>query len=941
MSVYTRRGKDKRMNKLKRILSIIISVVMIASMFCVNAIAEDTKELTAQQQDAVKKIALLAQLEIFDYEYGWDETMYRIDFAQAMSRLINCPVNGYQVKDLYDDVKDGDPGYGEVSVMYDMDIMNGKGNRIFAPDDYIAVPEAITAMVRLLGYTAKAQAKGGYPGGYTLTATDLGLLKNVSYEGCDEGITAGALAEIIYNALDVEMVDSYILDNSGIKVTGLGRRTILESYLGLKKGEGLLSAFEIFSLSSPLSSALELDEVKIDDETYKYEFEGLETYFGYEIEYFYREKTGGETYSTVLFASKKTNSKEVTIYSDDIDTADSKNIKTKKSSGGKTYKIDSDAIVTQNGLSVPQMKSEYIPKNGYIKMISNNGSSYDVLMVYDFQSLVVASSSRGKISFKYGLDVDGIKLLDLNDSEKLSYVLYKNETILPDDIKKGDVISIATNTAGGIFAVISRETVSGEITMTKDNPFEVCIDNYTDKLYKVNDKFHEISEKSLNETEPLEVGKSSGFALDFMGKICGMGDVASKQFYGYLYGAKSAKVLSDDYQVRIFSNEKNGWADYKLADKCDLNGVRTDNGAIISNLQNYITDMDSRLHKSATGTIDDLYPPIVKFTVNVKGEIKSIVNNWVEGNDPTKINENTLVLSKPFWYSVFQWAYDFFTTFSSGAANYRNLPDGSTPACYAGDAVCFQIPTDKESTDDYKVGTPNTILPKDFNTPRPYLFYDLDDYGVAGLVVYMPAGGGTSIQTSQPIYGVKSVSEGNECAILYLVNGEGVENRYETKDDPELIEQCLNFKCGDFVQFSVDSNQKIIAVAEYFSYDVSKFNANDYVAGGKFYQRMKDTQSVENYGIGFMRCYGSKFIESISGSTNSGTVLKFKNSDYNYSKCPVNIVVFDGEEYYKATSDEIVEGDYLLFRVGHQVMMDVFIIRNSEFTDQEVYLINK
>ncbi len=229
MSVYTRRGKDKRMNKLKRILSIIISVVMIASMFCVNAIAEDTKELTAQQQDAVKKIALLAQLEIFDYEYEWDETMYRIDFAQAMSRLINCPVNGYQVKDLYDDVKDGDPGYGEVSVMYDMDIMNGKGNRIFAPDDYIAVPEAITAMVRLLGYTAKAQAKGGYPGGYTLTATDLGLLKNVSYEGCDEGITAGALAEIIYNALDVEMVDSYILDNSGIKVTGLGICTILES----------------------------------------------------------------------------------------------------------------------------------------------------------------------------------------------------------------------------------------------------------------------------------------------------------------------------------------------------------------------------------------------------------------------------------------------------------------------------------------------------------------------------------------------------------------------------------------------------------------------------------------------------------------------------------------------------------------------------------------
>ena len=45
----------------------------------------------------------------------------------------------------------------------------------------------------------------------------------------------------------------------------------------------------------------------------------------------------------------------------------------------KTLKIQ-NAIVLQNGYAIPQMKSAYIPKNGYIKMISNNGSNYDVLM---------------------------------------------------------------------------------------------------------------------------------------------------------------------------------------------------------------------------------------------------------------------------------------------------------------------------------------------------------------------------------------------------------------------------------------------------------------------------------------------------------------------------------------------------------------------------------
>lgn len=936
------------MNKMKKILSLILTAVMLLAAFSVCAFAQ-TEETNEEQTDAMKKIALLAQLEIFDYEYEWDETIYRIDFAQAMSRLINCPVNGYQVKNLYDDVQEGDPGYGEVSVMYDMDIMNGKGNRIFAPDEFITVPEAITAMVRLLGYTAKAQAKGGYPGGYTLTATDLGLLKNVSYEGCDEGITAGALAEIIYNALDVEMIDSYILENSGITVSGAGKRTILESYLGLKKGGGLLTAFEIFSLSSPLSSALELDEVKIDDETYKYEFDGLETYFGYEIEYFYREKSNGETYPTVIFASKKTNAKEITVYSDDIDTADSKNIKTKKDAGGKTYKISSDAIVTKNALSVPQMKSDYIPKNGYIKMVSNNGSTYDVIMVYDFSSLVVASSSRGKISFKYGLDLDGIKLLDLNASDKMPYILYKGETILPEDIKKGDVISIAANTAGGVYAVISRDSVSGEITMSQNNPFEVAIDSNTDTLYKVNDSFYQIAETSEYETKPIEVGLNSGFLLDFMGKICGMSDAESKQFYGYLYGAMEGKALSDEYKVRIFSNEKNGFADYLLAEKCDLNGVRTDNSAIITSLKNYITELDAKLHKNDMGTIDDAYPPIVKFQLNSKGEIKNIVNNWVEKNDPSLINENTLVLSKPYWYSVFQHGYDFFTSFSAGAASYRGHTNNNmSPVCYAGDAVAFQIPTDKEATEDYKVGTPNSIFPQVYNTPKPYLFYDLDQYGVAGLIVYMPSSGGTSIQTSQEVYGVKSVSAGDECAILYLVNGEGTETRYVTTNDSELIAECLKFKCGDFVQFNVDSNQRIMAIAEYFSYDADKFNEADYVSGGKFYQRMKDTQSTSDQGIGFMRCYSSKYVESVMGTAQSGTVLKFGNENYPYSKVPVNIVVFDGEEYYKASSDEIVEGDYLLFRVGHQVIKDVFIIRNSQFDDpasaaynKEVYLINR
>lgn len=960
MSVYTRRGKDKRMNKLKRILSIIISFIMIITAFSINAIAEEKDELTVAQKSASQKITLLSNIGIYDFEYEWDEVMYRIDFAQAMSRLINCPVNGYTAKDLYDDVSPDDKGYGEVSVMYDMDIMNGKGNRIFAPDDYITVPEAITAMVRLLGYTAKAQAKGGYPGGYTLTATDLGLLKNVSYEGCDEGITAGALAEIIYNALEVEMVDSYILDNSGIKVTGLGRRTILESYLGLKKGEGLVSAYDVISILTPLQDKLEYDEVKIDEETYRFECEEMASFLGYKAEYFYREKTGGEAYSTVVFAEKKTNASDVTVYDKDIDTADSQNIKTKKNSGGKTYKIASDATIIKNGVSVSKMKEEYIPKNGYIKMISNNGSTYDVVLIFDFQSFVTASSSNGKISFKYGLDLDGEKLIDLENTDKLVTVILDGEIVDPEDIKKEDVVSIAYDKNFGYYIVISRKNASGTITSTYTNPFRIGINERYElvnqvmmkaegEIYDVNEEFLKLTESgTVLDLSPLEVGKESVYYIDFLGKICGMGDISSKQYYGYLYGAKTGGTLSEDYEVRIFSNHKRDWFDYKLAETCKLNGIKTDGEKIIASLKNYISEMDSKLHKNPTTLkIDDFRPSIVKFEVDKNDNIKNIVTNTIESNDPTQIGDNTLVLSKPYYFNVYQHGYDYFTNFADGASDDNKAKYGikdklSAPSCYGGDAVCMQIPQNRDETDSYKVGSLQSVMPRDYNTPRPFLYYDLDQYGLAGLCVYVPESGGENILINEKVYGVDSVSTGEECAVLYLVDSQGNNYRYETIDKTELVDKCKKLKKGDFIQISLDANNRLIAVAEYFSYDINKFNPNDYVAGGKFYQRMKDTSSPEGYGIGFMKAINTKNYESTSGASNSGAIIRFDSQAVPYTlMLTKNLVVFDGENYTAESYDSIVEGDYILFRMGSQNISDVYIFRNSGFTDESIYLVNK
>jgi hypothetical protein len=110
-----------------------------------------------------------------------------------------------------------------VEIVNSFDIVVGYDEDTFGPDNNISYSEAVTMIVRTLGYT-DSSLEGDWPYDYLVKATDLGILDDVSM--MSSGATRGDVALMIYNALDnyqvrvndrnrIILLDDTLLDNIG------------------------------------------------------------------------------------------------------------------------------------------------------------------------------------------------------------------------------------------------------------------------------------------------------------------------------------------------------------------------------------------------------------------------------------------------------------------------------------------------------------------------------------------------------------------------------------------------------------------------------------------------------------------------------------------------------------------------------------------------------
>ncbi|MBQ4086773.1 MAG: S-layer homology domain-containing protein [Clostridia bacterium] len=83
-------------------------------------------------------------------------------------------------------------------------LVDGTTETTFEPDKTVTLQEFLKMTVTLLGYNAQAERQG-YPVGYMIVSTQLGLTKGIT-SAADANVTRGMAADILANALDVPLM---------------------------------------------------------------------------------------------------------------------------------------------------------------------------------------------------------------------------------------------------------------------------------------------------------------------------------------------------------------------------------------------------------------------------------------------------------------------------------------------------------------------------------------------------------------------------------------------------------------------------------------------------------------------------------------------------------------------------------------------------------------
>ena len=494
---------------MKKSLALVLALIMVLSSFSFVSAAPDFSDVAGTKyEDAVSRLELLNVLKGYpDGTFKPENTITRAEFAAVAVRVKGLAAVAEAAKGLpsgFSDVPAGHWAAGYVGVAGSTGIVNGIGGGLFAPSAPVKYEEAVTMIVRALGYEVSAQTKGGYPFGYLIVAQEIGLLDGVMGT---MGVAAprGMVAMLTDNALEIPMM---IQVGFGTQTRWIvsGKEDTDEVYLldfmGFTTVEGRVVEFESEDLEVEVLVTVEDDEEEI---------KVLDVMEGFDF-----------------FAAKGVTMK-AWVDGDEVIAYTLKD----------TVKYDATSITD---LAANKIKLVTEGKTYTVDLLLTDGS--DVRGAYDFAKVVF--DKAGKVVWIEGYDIDGFivvdkvekdVLVDLNDDELdlEDYTLVKDgKTIAASDVKKGDVVFFNYDD----LAVVFNKTVEGEIDRVySDMSFRVAgkvykaIEDYT--LFTDGDTLAEITiddlEAMMDEGE--EVIVFSDFSKNVVLVAGDIGAVAKSNFY--------------------------------------------------------------------------------------------------------------------------------------------------------------------------------------------------------------------------------------------------------------------------------------------------------------------------------------------------------------------------------------------------------------------------
>lgn len=203
---------------MKKVLSIVLSLVMVICMMPVMAFADTSNaaypDIAGEPcEGAVNVLSALGVIDGYeDGTYRPDETITRAELTKIVITALGVADYASSTTSSYTDMANAQWAVPFVEYATNLNLVNGYGDGRFGPSDPITYEQAATLIVRAIGYTDDCnEMNGTWPAIYVQKATALGLFQNVTNGGAT-GATRGDTAVMLYNALTVPQVYA---DNDG------------------------------------------------------------------------------------------------------------------------------------------------------------------------------------------------------------------------------------------------------------------------------------------------------------------------------------------------------------------------------------------------------------------------------------------------------------------------------------------------------------------------------------------------------------------------------------------------------------------------------------------------------------------------------------------------------------------------------------------------------
>ena len=714
------------MRNLKRALSLALAAIMLIGMMVVSASAAGFDDFSDKDEivnkDAVSMLTILGVINGKEDGSFFDPAgnVTRAEMAKMIATVLN---QGADVDGLYvgmntglTDVK-GHWAESYINYCYSLGIIAGRGNGKFDPAATVTGNEAAKMLLVAAGYDAQLEGLTGTDWAIKTAslASTLGIFDDLTAATGDP-LTRDNAALLIYNALDIEMIQKY---ENGYAIAFTDHRTLLSAKYGVYKIEGVVVSNEEAALNntdSDFASAkgkTTMENVKVyastTSNTTTGEYEEVKGQVVFNV-----STTADMLGKTVTMYAKKTtvlsNSTVLGVYLDDASNV----VKTTADTQG-TMKD----FLKGTGLSTDKDTAYYV---NYGVM----DSEADATKALGFDAKTGRFTNVNGKTNAYGVEMTAID----NDGDGIvEYVLYLQET-LTQVIAKSDSKETTTLNAFNKNKAIDNENIVTDANLSEGDL--VLVASYGGKYHVSTPNVVTGQMESYSSSKTKEQTITVGGTEYHPSYILFAADAADNtyEFNVLDCGTKDGVDFDIDYDFILDSNDNviayrpssKGVGDYALILDSGYDPGRT-NSNPTGEVKVLLADGTEKLYTlnfdaSAQNVGEQLFPKLTSSQQKDNGieELKGFLGSSVQDNTTTK-PDGTLPFSSDVHYSSKQHQ----SGFAAGYVIEYSLNDKDVLT------IKSIVGTNATGTDRYSPADVDSTLAADYDTGAARIKYGTSD----------------------------------------------------------------------------------------------------------------------------------------------------------------------------------------------------------------------